>query len=149
MNITRRNLFRGAVASGIAAVVGPEAPHRILPPEFFDVAASLTASKDVLTLEDLLKADRLLKEQHVSPRSDGRYHVVLHPVAAEDVSLDCLTINASYRVREAAWSLMRHERRRQDMGKRGHVTAAEVFARVMERPIESVPLPFAVETYAC
>lgn len=45
------------------------------------------------------------------------------------MTLDSLTMNATYRARETAWSLMRHERRREDMGKRGHVTAGEVLER--------------------
>jgi hypothetical protein len=72
----------------------------------------------------------MLDAQNVPPF--GGYTMFLQPDQHEEVTLDSLTVNAPYRVRETAWSLMSHERRRQKMGKRGHVTAAEVLARVSE-----------------
>jgi hypothetical protein len=59
----------------------------------------------------------------------GSYLTFLSPEAAEEVALDNLTMGASYRVRETAWSIMRHERRRKALGRRGHVTAQECIDR--------------------
>ncbi len=115
--ITRRNLFRAAAGASIAAAVGaPPVPAQ---------------ASDALTFADLLRAERTLSEQNI-PAFGGQYRMFLQPKQAEDVTLDSLTMNATYRVRETAWSLMRHERRREGMGKRGHATAAEIFARVAE-----------------
>jgi hypothetical protein len=112
--LTRRALFQATAAAGITAAVGP-AP---------------APAQDVLTFADLLRASEMLDAQNV-PRFGG-YTVFLQPDQYEEMALNSLTVNATYRVQETAWSLMRHERRRQEMGKRGRVTAAEVFARVSE-----------------
>lgn len=148
--ISRRNFFRAAASAGLAAVVGPEASRGTLPPEFFDTT-SAALSGDVLTFADIQRAEAMLNEHNAPPFADGHYRMFLHPIAAEDIALDSMTINASYRVRETAWSLMQHERRREAMGKRGHVTAAEVFARVAEKPVEPVAVACGVviETCAC
>ena len=114
MLITRRNLFRASLASGVALATGvPAAPE---------------APSDVLTLADLQRAAAMLSAQRV-PAFGGQYRMSLHPVQREDVALDGLTMGATYRERATAWSLMFHERRRQAMGKRGHVTAEEVARR--------------------
>lgn len=114
--LTRRALFQATAAAGITAAVGP-AP---------------TSPTDALTFADLLRASAMLDAQNVPRFGDCNYRMVLQPDQYEEVALDSLTVNAPYRVRTTAWSLMLHERRRQKMGKRGHVTAAEVFARVSE-----------------
>lgn len=131
--ITRRNLFEAAAGAGIAAAVGPTVP---LPP-------AVTRDAGVLTFAVLLHAARLLNDANVPRFNSAHYHMSLHPKQTEEVALDSLTMNATYRVRETAWSLMRHERRRESMGKRGHVTAAEVFARLAEGHDypATVPLP--------
>ncbi len=132
MTITRRDLFRAAAATGIAAVVGP---------------AITAPSPDVFSVADLLRAEAILNAHAVQHFGGGLYTIFLHPKSAEDITLDSLTVNATYRVRETAWSLMRHERLREDMGKRGHVTAADVFARVAEGYAEPVALPFPIEVF--
>lgn len=112
--LTRRNMFRGSLGLGLAAGLGttpPAKPH------------------DALTVDDILRATAMLRENNVPRFGGDGYRMFLHPNAAEDVALDNLTMDASYRVRETAWSIMQHERRRQAMGKRGHVTATECLAR--------------------
>ena len=118
--ITRRNLFRAGVATGIAATVGaaPTAEHVFTRAMLQDAVATLDRN---------------------AVRAFDNYRIFLPPRAAEEVSLIEMTDGASYRVRETAWSLMCHERRREEMGKRGHVTAAEVFARAAEGPVERIP----------
>lgn len=129
--LTRRALFQATAAAGITAAVGPEAVRGSLPAEFFAASAgTMVASPSAFTFADLLRAEAMLNAANV-PRF-GEYTMFLQPDQHEEVTLDSLTVNAPYRVRETAWSLMLHERRRQKMGKRGHVTAAEVFARVAE-----------------
>src|ERR1700749_498424 len=127
MTITRRDLFRVAAATGIASVFGvPE-----------------SSPVDVFTLADLLNAERIMNEHAACPFGVGCYRIFVHIVAREDITLGSLTFNASYRVRETAWSLMRHERCRETMGKRGHVTAEEMFARVAESHVDPMPVPVA------
>ncbi len=125
--LTRRALFQATAAAGITAAIGPETtrPHAALL-----AWARAPGKSTALTFADLLRAEATLNAANV-PRFGG-YTMFLQPDQHEEVTLDSLTVNAPYRVRETAWSLMLHERRRQKMGKRGHVTAAEVFARVAE-----------------
>lgn len=113
--ITRRNLFRASLASGIALAV--------------DASATVEAPADVLTFADLQRAAAMLRSQNV-PVFGGQYRMFLHPIQREEITLDGITAKATYRARATAWSLMLHERRRQAMGKRGHVTAEEVARRV-------------------
>ena len=129
--LTRRALFQATAAAGITAAVGP-APAPPL---------------DAFTFADLLRAEAMLNAANV-PRFGG-YTMFLQPDQREEITLDSITTDAPYRVRETAWSLMRHERRRQKMGKRGHVTAAEVFARVSEGHDcpATVAIPFGIRCF--
>jgi len=109
--LTRRALFQATAAAGITAAVGPETtkPHAAL-----FAWARAPGKSTAFTFADLLRAEAMLNAANV-PRFGG-YTMFLQPDQYEDVTLDSLTINAPYRVRETAWSLMRHERRRQKMG---------------------------------
>lgn len=75
-------------------------------------------SGDVFTLEQVVAAVDALRRAN-APMFDGaHYYVTLHPDVAEEVHLDELTMGRTERVRGAAWSILDHERRRRQLGKR-------------------------------
>lgn len=113
----RRQLLLGALAFAIlpAAATGPVA----------------RPNPDVFTMADILSAVEKLRSNNVSPHTDGTYSMFIHPAANEQIKLDALTTNLSYRDRMLAWEIYAHEKWREELGKRGLVTAEEVCARVI------------------
>lgn len=124
MSTTRRAFLGGAIGAGITSVIGVPA----LP---------APSTSGVFCLADLQRAVAMLSANNIPAPP----WIVLHPKVAadleiakrrwaEDEALAKWQRGATYRARLTAGSLMAHERHREALGKRGHVTADEVVARV-------------------
>lgn len=90
-----------------------------------------TTSNDPLTLQQVVDAVAFLRDANV-PASEGYYPVFVHPDTAVDFEVLDLVADRPERVRDLTWSLLGHERRRHDLGKRdARPTAREVFDRAL------------------
>ncbi len=85
---------------------------------------------DTFTINDILRAAEQLKKNEFPPSTDGTYAFHLSSEQMAELRIEFYPW-ATYRDRAQAWSLLVHERRRRQLGKRGPVTGKEIIVRVL------------------